>query len=140
MNSEHVGELPPKKSHRAKLIALVLVLLVAGGVAVFVAGRPSRRDVVTTQPVSTPEVLDAHCEEGVGPPRVLRITDNVLVAVGYDLANTILVTSPEGHVVIDVGMSPARARLAREALLREANAVDYAIIDACRKRNGLRAA
>lgn len=120
MNSEHVGELPPKKSHRAKLIALVLVLLVAGGVAVFVAGRPSRRDVVTTQPVSTPEVLDAHCEEGVGPPRVLRITDNVLVAVGYDLANTILVTSPEGHVVIDVGMSPARARLAREALLREA--------------------
>ena len=114
------AERPPKRRRWVALVAGGLTLAGAAGGAWLLARQPARHDVETVQPVSTPESLSAHCEDGVGPPRVLRITDNVLVAVGYDLANTILVTSPEGHVVIDVGMSPARARVAREALLREA--------------------
>jgi alkyl sulfatase BDS1-like metallo-beta-lactamase superfamily hydrolase len=101
------------------LVAGTLVVLGAAG-AWWLTRQPTRRVVETVQAVSTPETLRTHCAEAIGPPRVLRITDNVLMAVGYDLANTILITSPEGHVVVDVGMSPARARVAREALLREA--------------------
>jgi uncharacterized membrane protein YgcG len=37
-----------------------------------------------------------------------QVTDDVFVAVGFDLANTILVRTSEGHVVIDVAMNPER--------------------------------
>lgn len=42
------------------------------------------------------------------------------MAIGYDLANTILVKTSEGHVVIDVAMSPARAREMKAALFEKA--------------------
>lgn len=110
-------------------MGLAVLLLVAGGAAaLFYTNRPTEREVDTVQAPSTPAALREHCEEGVGAPRVMRISDNVLVAVGYDLANTILITTPAGHVVVDVGMSPARAREAREALLREAPGAVRAIV------------
>lgn len=42
------------------------------------------------------------------------------MAVGYDLANTILVKTSEGHVVIDVAMSPKKSRVIRAALIEKA--------------------
>jgi alkyl sulfatase BDS1-like metallo-beta-lactamase superfamily hydrolase len=114
---------------RARLVAFGILVLGAGAAATwFFAKQPRAREVQTARAVSTPETLRDHCEEGVGPPRVLRIGDNVLVAVGYDLANTMLITTPAGHVVVDVGMSPSRAREAREALLREAPGAIRAIV------------
>lgn len=68
----------------------------------------------------TPERLRRQCEEEIGAPRIEEVTPNVLVAVGYDLANTILVRTPEGSVVVDAMMSPARAEPARAALLAKA--------------------
>lgn len=121
----------PKNRLRVKwrvAVLAVVLLAAAGGAALFYTKQPTLREVATVRTPSTPAILREHCQEGVGAPRVVPITDNVLVAVGYDLANTILITTPEGHVVVDVGMSPARARAAREALLREAPGAVRAIV------------
>lgn len=48
------------------------------------------------------------------------MTDTVWVAVGYDLANTILIKTSAGHVIVDVAMSPAKARVIRRALIEAA--------------------
>lgn len=61
-------------------------------------------------------VLDAHCEEAIGPARVEEVAPGLYVAIGYDLANTILLQTPAGNVIIDAGMSPARSEVTRAAL------------------------
>jgi alkyl sulfatase BDS1-like metallo-beta-lactamase superfamily hydrolase len=81
--------------------------------------KPDERSVHQTHTVSVPADLEKHCKEAVGPPRVEEVADGVFVALGYDLANTILVRTAEGNVVIDVGMSPERAEPVRKALLEK---------------------
>lgn len=44
------------------------------------------------------------------------MTDGIYVAIGYDLANTILIQTEEGHVVVDVAMNPMIAREMRADL------------------------
>ena len=44
------------------------------------------------------------------------MNENVWVAVGYDLANTILIRTSEGDIIVDVAMSPIRARMVKKAL------------------------
>jgi len=65
----------------------------------------------------SPDLLQAHCREVVGEPRVEQVTDGIWVAMGYDLANTTLIRTSAGNIVVDPGMSPSRAAPAREALL-----------------------
>ncbi|MCB9787687.1 MAG: MBL fold metallo-hydrolase [Deltaproteobacteria bacterium] len=60
--------------------------------------------------------LAQHCQDKVGGPSVTQVAPGVWVARGYDLANTILVQTAAGNVVIDVSMSPGRARLVKAAL------------------------
>lgn len=62
------------------------------------------------------------------PPRIQKINDRVLFAIGFDLANTILIKTSEGHVIIDPGMSPGTAIKTRAALLAEAPGNIRAII------------
>lgn len=85
-------------------------------------------EVTQVRTHATPEQLTQHCEEHIGAPRVLQITDGVWAAVGHDLANTIVVQTPEGNVVIDVGSEPERAAKTREALLEKAPGKTRAII------------
>lgn len=61
--------------------------------------------------------LARQCEEFIGAPRVLEPAPGVYTAVGYDLANMILVHTDDGNVVVDTGMSPVRAKEAKAALL-----------------------
>lgn len=89
---------------------------------------PRSVDVVQQRAVAPPDELDAHCRDAIGPPRVVEIGDRVLVAIGYDLANTMLIRTDAGHVVVDVGMSPARAAQARAALLERAPGAVAAVI------------
>ena len=63
-----------------------------------------------------PPDLEAHCREAIGEPRVEQVNDRIWVAIGFDLANTVVVETAEGRVVVDVGMSPARAAAAKAAL------------------------
>lgn len=65
-----------------------------------------------------PASLAEACANIVGAPRIEQVAPRVWVALGYDLANVILVRTSEGNVIIDAAMSPARARPIRDALLR----------------------
>jgi alkyl sulfatase BDS1-like metallo-beta-lactamase superfamily hydrolase len=66
--------------------------------------------------VPSPEVLRDHCEKIIAEPRVEQVSPHVWVALGYDLANTALIHTDEGNVIVDPSMSPARARQVRQAL------------------------
>jgi alkyl sulfatase BDS1-like metallo-beta-lactamase superfamily hydrolase len=73
--------------------------------------------VQTERTLPTNAALDAHCEEVIGQPRIEQINDHIWVAIGWDLANTILIGTSDGNIIVDVGMHPTRARPVREALL-----------------------
>lgn len=111
------------------MVAVAVVSCVAG-----VAGglwwylQPSRREVVQMSSVAPPEQLARHCRDSIGPPRVEAVADGVFVAIGYDLANTIVVKTVAGNVVIDAGMNPARAAEVRAALAKHAPGPTAAII------------
>ena len=62
---------------------------------------------------AAPEDLGAHCRDAIGQPRVEEVSPGVYLAIGYDLANTILIATEDGNIVVDTSMSPARARAVR---------------------------
>ncbi len=86
------------------------------------AARPDAREPTpdpipeTRDPDAVAAALAGHCAEAVGPARIERLADDLAVAVGFDLANTIALATPAGRVIFDVGMSPARAEVVRDAL------------------------
>lgn len=55
---------------------------------------------------SPTERIAQHCEPFIGEPRVLQVTPRVKVAIGYEIANVILIQTDEGVVVVDAGLSP----------------------------------
>jgi alkyl sulfatase BDS1-like metallo-beta-lactamase superfamily hydrolase len=61
-------------------------------------------------------IIEAHCRAAVGTPRVEEVAPDLFVALGFDLANVILLRTDDGNVIIDTGMSPTRAREAKAAL------------------------
>lgn len=68
-----------------------------------------------------PDLMKRQCEL-IGQPRIERISEHVWAAVGYDLANEILVHTPEGNVIVDALMSPKRGEAAKRDLLASAPA------------------
>lgn len=70
--------------------------------------------------LATPELLEKHCREVVGAPRVEKISDHVWAAIGYDLASTVLIHTSEGNVIVDTAISSSKAKEIKAAL--EANA------------------
>jgi alkyl sulfatase BDS1-like metallo-beta-lactamase superfamily hydrolase len=70
--------------------------------------------------LATPELLEKHCRDVVGPPRVEQISEHVWAAIGYDLASTVLIHTPEGNVIVDTAISPPKAREIKAALEAEA--------------------
>src|SRR4051794_32444446 len=103
-------------------VAMVLLLAIATGC------RRSARPPLVDRALPSPDDLAAHCRDRVGPPRVIRVTDRVLLAIGYDLASTILVRTDDGNVVVDTSMTPARAAEVKAALLAEAPGPTRAVI------------
>ena len=85
---------------RAVLLGVALLLLLAAGV-VYWRATPTRRDVPLVRGVASPAVLAAHCDDAIGPARVEQITDRVFLAIGFDLANTILIRTDAGNVIVD---------------------------------------
>ena len=62
-------------------------------------------------------LLKSNCESIVNP-RVEKISEHVWVALGFDLANEILIQTDEGIVIIDPLMNLERASIARSELLK----------------------
>jgi alkyl sulfatase BDS1-like metallo-beta-lactamase superfamily hydrolase len=97
-------------------------------VGVFLAACPAPKAPVQERPTASLEAMERHCSEVIGEARVEQVAENVWVAIGYDLSNTILIRTEDGNVVIDPGMSPARAAVVREALLEKSAGPTRAII------------
>lgn len=58
--------------------------------------------------------------ESMTRPRIETVAPGVHVAIGFDLANTVLIETSAGHVVVDAGMSPVTAAATKAALLAKA--------------------
>ena len=72
----------------------------------------------STQPVSfagieTPADLARHSSEFA--KRIVEVTDGVHVAIGYGLANSILIEGPDGAIIVDTMSSLQEGREVREA-------------------------
>lgn len=103
----------------AALLALALGL----------AGCPAKPDAPAA---SSSKEIDAElaklCQAYSEHPVVEEPAPNIFVARGFDLANTILIKTSAGNVIVDVAMSPVRAALGRKALLEKAPGKILAII------------
>lgn len=117
-----------KWGRRGLWLGGAVVALAAAGAGAWWWLQPREREVTQLRDVAPPEKLAAHCRDHVGEPRVLKVGERVLVAVGYDLANTILIRTATGNVVIDPGMSPKRASETKRALLEQAPGKTLAVI------------
>ncbi len=89
----------------------IIILLVLGVVLGTGCAVPGKRAI------AVPESSAAHCREAIGEPRVERISEHVWLAIGYDLASTVLIRTEAGHVIVDPGMNPVRAERVKEAFL-----------------------
>ncbi|MFH1138289.1 MAG: alkyl sulfatase dimerization domain-containing protein [Pseudomonadota bacterium] len=98
-----------------RLAPLLLAALILS--ACMTSGPGAR---VKGQTVPTPEELKKYCRETVGSPRVIKISDHVWVAVGYDQASTVLIDTPKGVVIVDAAGSPDRAEVVKKALFAAA--------------------
>jgi glyoxylase-like metal-dependent hydrolase (beta-lactamase superfamily II) len=106
--------------------ALSLLLLVALATGLTALLWPAPPPVLQTRTLPLPGALAARCDELA--PRVEMPADGVFVAIGYDLANTILIRTSAGNVVVDAGMSPRARPRVRDALLRESPGPVVALI------------
>jgi alkyl sulfatase BDS1-like metallo-beta-lactamase superfamily hydrolase len=71
------------------------------------------------EPLSIPDLVKTQCSL-IGAPRIEKISGHVWAAIGYDLANEILIHTPEGNVIIDPLMSPKRGEAAKRDLVASA--------------------
>ncbi|MFV8752923.1 alkyl sulfatase dimerization domain-containing protein [Nannocystaceae bacterium ST9] len=95
------------------------------------AGCPHGRAIEQTRVVPTPAMLADHCATAIGERRIERFEFgevSLLVAIGYDLANTIVIHGPRGNVIVDAMSSPERATEARRDLLAAAPGPVLALI------------
>lgn len=92
----------------------------------------SARPIAQTRVVPTTAMLDEQCRTAIGERRIesFELADGVSihVAIGYDLANTILIHTPEGNVIVDAMTGPARAAEAQTDLLARAPGPTKALI------------
>lgn len=117
-----------RTTRRIVLVAIALCAVAGVSLVALRALRPRRAAVLQSRAVASPEQLRAQCRDAVGPPRVERVSEHVWLAIGYDLANTILIQTGAGNVVVDVSMSPARARAVKAALAAVAPGRTLAVI------------
>ena len=73
-------------------------------------------------------VIAEHYNLTTGAPRVEQISDHVWAAIGYDLANVILIRTDAGSVIVDTAMSPGRAREIKAALSQQVDVAPVAAI------------
>lgn len=97
-----------------------LMLLLAGCLP---ASPPPPEAAHASSPPAASDLAQL-CAHNVGAPRVERVSEHVWMAIGYDMANTILITTADGLVVVDSGSSPERARRVKQAFREAGVAVE----------------
>jgi len=79
-------------------VLLVIVVLICTAFWMYIIPHAQKIDYRKTK--MNPHLLHKHCQEQVGEPRVEEVAEGVFMAMGYDLANTILIRTSEGHIVV----------------------------------------
>ena len=97
---------------RVGLYRLTLLFLL-----LYACGTPQGQRI--KEPLSIPDLLKTQCAL-IGAPRIEKISEHIWAAIGYDLANEILIHTPEGNVIIDPLMSPKRGEAAKRDLIASA--------------------
>ena len=85
-----------------------LVMLTAGSSCT--AGQVEQQPLAATPALET---ISRHCEEQLGDPRIERVSEHVWASQGYDLANTVLIHTDEGNIIVDTSLNPAAARVVK---------------------------
>ena len=97
---------------RVGLYRLTLLFLL-----LYACGTPQGQRI--KEPLSIPDLVKTQCAL-IGAPRIEKISEHIWAAIGYDLANEILIHTPEGNVIIDPLMSPKRGEAAKRDLIASA--------------------
>ena len=92
-------------------LAITTILAILFGISGAVLGQSANPEV------SKNDLLKNHCD-GIMNPRIEKISEHVWVALGFDLANEILIQTGEGIVIVDALMNLERAAAARQELLK----------------------
>ena len=82
-------------------------------------GQPRVEEVRSLTHHTTPQACADIAHTALTPSLIRcsqQVAPGVFVALAYDLANTILIQTEEGHVVVDVAMNPERAGRIRRDL------------------------
>jgi len=109
------------RKNPAKLGALVLAILFLLTAGISCGGGDKAVDTSALESEAL-GVVENQCENNIGEPRVEQISEHVWAATGYDLANTLLIHTDEGNVVVDVSTCPAAAGEVKQALAEQAPA------------------
>lgn len=113
---------PHRRSHGTCTALLTLLLVASISFAEDTPSRALQDDPQTassadeTTPASTGSSLEAFVATHIGEPSIVPVTSEVFVAVGYDIANVVVVRTPEGNVLIDTGSCTPQAELIREQM------------------------
>jgi len=116
----------------SKLSVVMAVVLSLEGVALS-ADAPAAETSPSVQNEAPAEMnaaaeLDDYIGEHIGKPRIVTVAPDVYVAVGFDLANVVVIHTAEGNIVIDTGSCTPQAELIREQMAEFAPGPTRAIV------------
>ena len=95
-------------SQKIKLITVVFIF------SILFSCKKEKEKVVFEKPVTSVEELIKHSEE-FNKPEIINVTEGVYVAVGYGLANSILIEGENGNIIVDCMESNEAAEKVKEA-------------------------
>ncbi|BBM83048.1 alkyl sulfatase dimerization domain-containing protein [Candidatus Uabimicrobium amorphum] len=104
----------PKKIYYV-LITIFTVLVICWGIFKYITYVPSTK-LDSERVIVLPKQLEHQTNKIIAQPRVEKITENVFVALSYDLANVILIRTDAGNVIVDTASCPKRAHEIKKAL------------------------
>lgn len=109
----------------ALTLVMVLVLIASVGCAPKTELAESPVPAVTSSPQPS-QLLAEHCKRF--NKRVEKVTDGVYVAIGYALANSVLIVAPEGRIIVDTTESMEAAREIKKEFDEISNSPVVAVI------------
>jgi alkyl sulfatase BDS1-like metallo-beta-lactamase superfamily hydrolase len=101
-----------------KVLFGFIVLIVLAGQAG--CAQPKKELPAQLAATEALDVINKHCAEQIGQPRIEKVSEHVWAALGYELASTILIHTGEGNVIVDTSIVPAAAQAVKRDLLKAA--------------------
>ena len=101
---------------RTAFIPLLIVLLMV------VPGCAGKDQKPVSTNIGEAGEIRKFCDENHGQPRIEQVSGHVWAALGFELANTMLIHTDEGNVIIDTSICTAAARAVKKMMLEKAPA------------------